>query len=532
MTTNQLAGRREWIALVTLVVPPLLAAIDITVLYFALPSIAADLRPSSTQQLWITDIFGFVLAGSLLAMGNIGDLIGRRRTLMMGCVVFGLASLASAFARNPEMLIASRAVQGFGAASLMPSALALLRNIFHDDRQRRTAITIWSLAISAGAGFGPLISGVLLNYFWWGSIFLINVPIIAVLLVAIPLLVPTGRTPRHLAGKFDVPSAVLSLLAVLGVIWGIKEMALNGVSTLPVAAIVAGLILTVVFVIRQPRLRHPVIAPELLRTRGFLPVMLVSGIGFFLVIGFGVFTTQFLMEVMGMRPLTAALWSMASPVLAGSTVPFAMSMVEKVKPAYLMAAGFVLAAAGFAVLTQVDVHSSVFLVVGGIVGIGVGTALLYPLLNDLVIAVSPPEQTGAVSALTKTFQEFGGALGLAIFGVIGTAIYRQHLGTSIAGVPHQAVTAARQNIGEATAIANRMHGSSGHTLLATARDAFAHSVSLTALIGIVIGLAAAVMVAFRLNHIRIAEEGQVVIDQRVKAEPQMPAVIADSESVV
>ncbi|GAA4215232.1 MFS transporter [Microbispora amethystogenes] len=523
MTTNQLAGRKEWLALVALAVPPLLVAIDITVLYFAVPSIAADLKPTSTQQLWIIDIYGFVLAGMLLTMGNLGDLFGRRRTLMIGCAIFGLASLGSAFATSPEMLIVCRAVQGLGGAALMPSSLALLPVIFTDDKQRRTAITVFSLAISAGAGFGPVLSGVLLNNFWWGSIFLINAPIIAILLIAMPFLVPAFRLPRDQVGQFDWLSALLSLVAVLSVIWGVKELAINGVEAVPLGAVVGGLVLAVIFVVRQRHLTHPMIDPKLFRTRGFLPVLTVSATGFFLVIGFSVFTTQFLMEVIGLRPLPAALWSMASPVISGSLVPVAMGMVDKVKPAYLMASGFLLAAIGFGIMTQVTADSGIFLVVSGIVGIGVGTALLFALLTDMAVAISPPRQVGAVSALTKTLQEFGGALGLAIFGTIGAAIYRNYLGTRIDGVPAEAVRAARQTMGGAVAVTQSLAPDAARALLAVAREAFAKATSLTAILGIVIALVSAVLLVTRLSHVTYTKEGEEVLPGPVT--PEVPTAI-------
>src|SRR4030088_1391869 len=207
------AGRREWIGLATLMLPLLLVSMDVSVLFFAVPFINADLEPSATQQLWIFDIYGFVLAGLLITMGSLGDRIGRRRLLMLGAVGFGAASIMAAYAQSAEMLIAARALLGIGGATLMPSTLALIRNMFHDEKQRRTAIAIWTAATMSGIALGPVLSGLLLSHFWWGSVFLINVPFMIMLLALAPVLVPEFRAPQP--GRFDLAGSVLSLGAVL-----------------------------------------------------------------------------------------------------------------------------------------------------------------------------------------------------------------------------------------------------------------------------------------------------------------------------
>ncbi|MFC0438487.1 MFS transporter, partial [Kutzneria buriramensis] len=231
---------------------------------------------SGTEQLWIIDMYGFVLAGLLITMGNIGDRIGRRKLLIIGSVIFGLASVAAAFATDPTTLIIERAIQGIGGATLMPSTLALVRNMFHDEKQRRSAIAVWSAGLSAGAALGPIVSGLLLNWFPWNSVFLINAPVIVLLLALVPALVPEYRLPQGQAGKFDFTSALLSLGGVLSVIWGLKETAVNGFSTLPAVAIAAGAVLGYVFVKRQKTLDHPMIDPQLFRNRDFGASMTVS----------------------------------------------------------------------------------------------------------------------------------------------------------------------------------------------------------------------------------------------------------------
>lgn len=270
--TPGLAGRKEWIALGVLMLPLLLVSMDISILYFAIPFVSQDLEPSATQQLWILDMYGFVLAGLLITMGALGDRIGRRKLVLAGAAVFGAASVAAAYAHSADALIAVRALLGLGGAALMPSTLALIRNLFHDAKQRGRAVTIWTGVMTTGISLGPVVSGLLLEHFWWGSIFLINLPAMVLLLMLVPFLVPESRTESAAEGSrepFDLVSAVLSLAALLTVIYGIKEWARHGFAPVPALAVAAGLLLGLVFVRRQKRLAHPMIDLELLGRRAF-----------------------------------------------------------------------------------------------------------------------------------------------------------------------------------------------------------------------------------------------------------------------
>ena len=313
------AGRREWIALAVLLLPCLLVSMDVSVLYFAVPFLTAQLEPSAVQQLWILDVYGFVLAGLLITMGALGDRLGRRRLLLSGAVLFGLASCLAAYARSAEMLIAARALLGVGGATLMPSTLALIRNLFRDAHQRGKAIALWSAAVAGGIAVGPVLSGVLLEHFWWGSVFLVNTPAMALLLVCGPLLLPEFRNPA--AGRFDLPGAALSLAAMLPVVYGIKEIARDGLAALPVAALVVGLLAAVGFVLRQRTARHPMLDLELFRHRGFSGSVLMNLLAMFAVVGCAVFFTQYLQTVRGMSPLRAALWHMVPSLVVGGVAP-------------------------------------------------------------------------------------------------------------------------------------------------------------------------------------------------------------------
>ncbi|MER6570171.1 MFS transporter [Streptomyces sp. NPDC001093] len=504
--TETRAGRKEWIALAVLTLPLLLVSMDITVLYFGVPSIAAELKTTSSQQLWMVDIYGFILAGMLITMGSIGDFIGRRRLLLIGATVFGVASVAAAFSNSAEMLITARALQGLGGATLMPSTLALVTNMFRDPKQRSSAIAVWSIGLSAGAAIGPVISGSLLNSFWWGSIFLINVPVLVLLLIAAPLLVPEFRNPA--AKKFDAFSSLLSLAAVLSVIWGLKKGAIDGFDRLPLASIAAGLVIGALFLFRQSRLEAPMVDLRLYRRRGFAPAISLSLIAFFCLIGYGIFTTQYLMSVLGMRPLESALWTMASPALTFLLVPFAVVFARKVRPAYIIATAFVFGATGFAAMSQIGVDRNMTLLVYGVVGIGVGSAIVLTMVTDLVVAAAPPEQAGSVSALTQTHQELGGALGIAVLGTIGASVYRHHFDNHIgSGVPASAIGQARQTLGGAAQTAVNLPKSQAATVLDTAHHAFVSAMHVTALTGLGVALAAALLAALRLRHIPPGQNG-------------------------
>jgi len=501
--TPHLAGRREWIGLAVLVLPLLLVSMDMTVLYFAIPSISAALAPSGTEQLWIIDTYGFVLAGLLITMGNIGDRIGRRKLLITGSIIFGLASVAAAFATDPTTLIIERALQGIGGATLMPSTLALVRTMFDDDKQRRTAIAIWSAGLSAGAALGPIVSGLLLNWFPWGSVFLINAPVIVLLLLLVPALVPEYRLPKGHAGRFDPTSALLSLTAVLSVIWGLKETAVNGLATLPAAAILAGLALGYVFVRRQKSLTHPMIDPQLFRNRDFGASMTVSVACAFCLIGFGIFTTQYMMEVLAMSPFEAALWTMASPVAVTFVVPFVTIVARTVRPAYIIATGFLIAAIGFVVMTQLDVARNMLTLMGGAIGIGLGIAIILTCITDLVVAAAPKERAGAASALLETGQELGGALGIAILGSVGAAVYGAYFTAHAPhDVPATAVQASDQTLATASTVAHTLPQAQADSLLAVAREAFTSSLHYSAIAGGIVAVGAAIFTIALLRRIK------------------------------
>jgi DHA2 family multidrug resistance protein-like MFS transporter len=518
-TTEPLAGRKEWIALVALMLPPLLIGMDITVLYFAIPPIAEVLQPSSAQQLWIIDIYGFVLASTVITMGNIGDLVGRRRLLIIGAVVFGAASVMAAYSTSPAMLITARAIQGLAAATQMPSALALVRTLFHNPKQRRSAIATWSIGTAAGLSLGPVISGVLLQNFWWGSIFLINAPVVIVLMIAIRLLAPEARRSRAEIGRFDVLSSVLSVATMVALIWGVKELIINGFAPYPAISVVLGLIIGATFVYRQRHLQNPMIDPAMFRHRGFAPALVLSGVAFLCVIGFGLFSMQYLLVVLGLQPLHAALWSLTTLPLTGMAAPLAAQIVNKVRPAYVFAGAFLMIAAGYVVMTQLTTGHDLAMALIGVSLISAGSSSVLALMTDFVVAVGPADRAGSVAALQKTCQEFGGALGVAIFGSVGAALYRSHFDQNVLStVPANLRDAVQQTLGGALAIADKLPQQIGAPVLASALKSFVESLNLTAYAGIGIGVLAALFTVAKLRHVSYADQQ---FDQDDEDEPAL-----------
>src|SRR6266536_1727814 len=444
------AGWREWTGLAVLALACLLYAMDLTVLHLAVPSLSEDLRPSSAQLLWITDIYGFMVAGFLVTMGTLGDRIGRRRLLLSGAAAFGAVSVLAALSTNPEMLIASLALLGIAGATLAPSTLSLIFSMFTDPRQRSTAIGIWITSFSAGGAIGPVLGGVLLERFWWGSVFLLAVPVMALLLVLGPRVLPEYRDAA--AGRLDLVSAMMLLVAVLAVVLGLKLIAQDGVGWPAAAAVVAGLVVGVVFVGRQLRLADPMIDLRLFRIPAFNAALATNFLGIFIVVGYFLFVAQYLQLVLGLSPLQAGLWSLPSAggFIIGSNL--APRILRRVRPAYVIGAGLAMAAVGLGVLTQVGRFAGgsddLAILAAASLVVSLGLAPVFTATTDLIVGSAPRERAGAASGISETGTELGGALGIAILGGIGVAIYRGELATNLpAGIPSPAAAVARDTLG-------------------------------------------------------------------------------------
>jgi DHA2 family multidrug resistance protein-like MFS transporter len=493
------ATRREWIGLAVIALPCVLYAMDLTVLNIAVPRMSEDLKPTSSQLLWILDIYGFFVAGSLITMGNIGDRIGRRRLLMIGAAAFGVASVVAAFSTSAGMLIATRALLGVAGATLAPSTLSLIRVMFRDHQQRTFAIGVWVTSYSIGGIIGPLLGGVVLEYFWWGSVFLLGVPVMVLLLLVGPRLLPEFRDPE--AEPVDIFSAVLSLASVLLVIYGLKRVAEHGPELPAFVSVAAGALVGVVFVRRQPRLAHPLIDLQLFRSATFTTALATYLLGTFAVFGGFVFISQYLQLVLGLQPLQAGLWSLPSFgafILGSMIVPM---IARKIPSPQLIVAGLLIAAAGFVALTQIDRAPPIAVIVIGSVLYSLGISPVFILATDIIVGSAPIERAGAASAISETSSELGGALGIAILGSIGTAVYRARMAAAMPnGVPSDLREIARGTLGGATAVAERLPGQLGAALLGTARDAFTQAFMMTAIVDALIMLATAVAATLMLRR--------------------------------
>ncbi len=509
------ATRREWIGLAVIALPCMLYSMDLTVLNLAVPAISRDLEPSSAQLLWILDIYGFLVAGSLITMGTLGDRIGRRRLLMIGAAAFGLASIFAAFANTAGMLIAARAVLGVAGATLAPSTLSLIRNMFLDPAQRTFAIGVWVTSYSVGGAVGPLLGGVVLQYFDWGSVFLLGVPVMLLLLAVGPMLLPEFRDPQ--AGRLDLLSAALSLAAVLLVIYGLKRIAEDGLEWPQALAILAGAGLGCLFVRRQRTLAHPFIDLHLFRSPAFSASLGAYTLATFVGFGSYIFIAQYLQLVLGLSPLEAGLWtvpSMLAYIVGSLIVP---ALARRVRAVYLMSVGLVIAAAGFGVLALVDQGTSLYVLVGGMVVYSIGISPVVILATDLIVGCAPVERAGAAGAISETSSELGGALGIAVLGSIGTAVYRAAMAYVVpAGVPLPAAEAARSTLGGALAEAGELTGQLGSDLTSIARGSFVEALQVASVTCAAISIVTAIMIVLLLRTVPAGAAGSA------QAEPALP----------
>ncbi|MER8009037.1 MFS transporter [Streptomyces sp. NPDC094149] len=494
-TTEAVKRPGRWAALAVLVLAVLLVAVDATVLGLATPYISEDLNPSGTQLLWIGDVYSFVIAGLLVSMGSLGDRIGRKRILLGGATAFGAISVLNAYASTPELMILARALLGVAGATLMPATLALIRNIFHDPRERSLAIGIWGATASAGTAVGPIVGGFLLEHFWWGSVFLINLPVMAVLVVVGIRTLPESRNPNP--GPWDLTSVALSLVGVIGVVYAVKEAATDGLAWLPLAVGALGAAALTWFVRRQLTLPSPLLDMRLFRNRGFSAAVLADLLTILGLSGLVFFLSQYLQLVQGRGPLEAGLAELPAAVGAVAAGLVAGRVARRFSVRAVVAGGLAAVGLALAALTVLDRSTGYGLLGAALLVVGVGAGFSFTVTADVILSSVPKEQAGAASAVSETAYELGAALGIALLGTIVTGVYRGF------GAPTGTPSGAHESLGGAVEAAAGMPTAAGRELLSSARESFVDGLSIASGVGAGVLLATAAAAWFMLRGQRL-----------------------------
>jgi len=481
------ATPRHWLGLMVLMLPVLLVTIDNTILGFALPKIAEALAPDARQQLWMIDAYSLVLAGLLVTMGGIGDRVGHRRLLLLGAFGFAVVSALTALSTTPGQLIAGRALMGIFGAMLMPSTLALISTLFADREQRRVAVAVWATCLTVGSALGPLMGGVLLHYFSWPSIFLLAIPLLLPLLIAGPWLLP--ESAREQAGSIDLPSVLLSMLALTGVVYGIKHLAGVGADGTMAMALAIGVGSGIAFVRRQLRLSVPLLDLSLLGNGIFASAILVNLLSLALLVGFVFFATQSLQIVLGLEPLRASLALVPGQVLA-IVVGVAIVPVAQRVPAYRLIP-VLLGFAGVAFLLVAVAGGGVTTLVVAFALLNIGVGAIASVSTDLVLNAAPPAKAGEASAISETAYEVGVVFGTTVLGGVLAAGYRGALAVP-ANLEGEQAWLARETLAGAHGVATSV-GELGGGLIAAANLAFNTAITQVSWLAVVMTALAMVM---------------------------------------
>ena len=476
------APRRAWLGLLVLALPALLLSVDVSVLYLAVPTLSRDLGASNIEQLWILDIYSFLLAGFLVTMGGLADRVGRRRVMLIGAAAFGAASVAAAFATTPTALIAARAVLGIAGATLMPTTLATVRHLFAGTRHLNSAMGVWFACFMVGMLAGPLVGGVLLAKFFWGAVFLLGVPVMLLLLVAGPAILPESR--NETPGRMDPVSVILSVATLLPMAWAVKEIARGGVTLVPVLALAVALAVGWLFVTRQRRLTDPLVDLALFRVRAFTGALSISAVGGIVMAGTSLVAAIYLQSVVGLAPIAVGLWLIPqniAMILGFAVVPV---LAKRLAERYVIAGGLLVAAVGFALLAVVDPRRFGVLLLGmGLASFGVAAPMA--LGATVLMATAPPERAGSAASIMETSGELGVAVGVATLGSLAVGAYRLSLGSSPALGDSGERDVALRGIEDAFTVAAQQPGTAGEALADAARTAFVSGVH-------VVGIVAAV----------------------------------------
>ncbi|WP_258564417.1 MFS transporter [Streptomyces himalayensis] len=501
----------RWLVLVVLCVSLLLVAVDATVLHVAVPAVTEDLRPGAIELLWIVDIYPLVCASLLILFGTLGDRIGRRRVLLLGYALFGVASAAAALAHTPEILIAARALLGVGGAMIMPATLSILRQVFPDRRERALAIGIWSAVAAVGAAVGPLLGGFLLEHFWWGSVFLVNIPLMLVSLPVGRWLLPESTGDGK--GPWDVAGALMAAVGLFGVVLGVKRAGGGEplVSPMTVLPLLVGAALLVGFVRRQRRRTQPLVDLKMFARPAFSTSVGCIVLAMLALVGLELIAAQYLQLVLGLTPLETGLRLLPLTVAAMAAGLAGSKMLHRFGPRRMVCFGFGLTAASVITLTAMGGHDNPGLLLAGFVLLGFGLETTLFGAYESMLSEAPQEQAGGAAAIGETSYQLGAGIGIALLGSVMNAAYAPGL-SAVPGVPAAASSAASHSLGEAYEVSGHLGGTAGPALREAARTAFVHGLHVTLLVSAGLLLLGALM-ALRLPRVMECGEPPAVTER-------------------
>lgn len=485
-----ITDRSKLAGLLMILLPVLLVTLDNTILSFALPKIAVALGPSAAEQLWVIDAYSLVLAGLLITMGGVGDRVGYRRLLCVGCTGFAVISVAIVFSQQAWHLIAGRAVLGLFGAMILPATLALIRTAFDDREERRLAVAAWATCLTLGAAAGPLLGGVLLQFFSWQSVFLVAVPFLLPVLLLSPMI---PESPKQEAGlPTDYPSILLSLGAMTGMMLSLKHLATVGLDTYAIVGMLMGLLMGIAFVRRQLRLQEPLLDLRLFDSSAFCVSITVNLVNLGALIGFLFFATQLLQLVLGLSPIAASLILLPGQVCAVAAGLAIVPIAQRVAPNIVIPGCLCLAAGAFAVMALFT--ATALTVALAFVLLNAAVAAITSVSNDLVLSAVPADKAGSASSVSETAYEVGVVLGTTLVGGAVAAWYRVRL-VLPEGVEDGA-GALTATLGGAHSLAQDLPAEAGTALAEAANTAFSGGVTVAS------GLVAGLIVLFALYACR------------------------------
>ncbi|MCW8100297.1 MFS transporter [Streptomyces tauricus] len=473
------SAANRWTVLGILSLSLLVVALDLTVLNVALPTLSTELEPSSVQLLWIVDIYSLAVAGLLISAGTLGDRLGRKRFLCLGFLIFGLGSAAAAWASGPETLIAARALLGVGAALIMPSTLSIIRNVFTDRRERTVALAVWASVSAAGAAIGPVVGGFLLEHFWWGSVFLINLPIMAIALIAGVLLVPESRHPNP--PRWDAFGALLSVTGLIALVYSIQHGGSKGLDAQTIGIGALGLMLLAGLIVRLVRTPEPLFDLALFRSRAFSVGVASVVLAMFGMGGLMLLLTQHWQFIGGASPLESGLRLLPLVFATMIGAPIMSLVVPRYGTRYAMMIGMGLIGAAFFVLLNVQPDTEYWVFAIALVGIGAGSGCAMTAASDVIMSTAPADSAGAAAGIEETSYELGNGLSVAIMGSVAAALFRREMDTTVPGVDDRSMDASREGIGDAIAVSGTLPGDAGRALKRQADQSFSDAFALTSL---------------------------------------------------